>query len=157
MLALLPVKYMPEGGPMKKRSRLILIAISVGVVAAVALTGYRFAGRDNAAITYIEQGIASWYGPGFHGRKTASGDTYDQNDMTAAHRKLPLGSEVTVTNLENGKSVEVEINDRGPYVGNRKIDLSKAAAKKLGIIEDGTAKVRIEATDDQLKASDRDD
>jgi rare lipoprotein A len=132
-----------------------MVAVGIALAAAVALTGYRFAGRNNAAITYIEQGIASWYGPGFHGRKTASGEVFDQNDMTAAHRKLPLGSEVTVTNVETGKSVEVEINDRGPYVGDRRIDLSKAAARKLGILEEGTAKVRIEATDEQLKAAEK--
>jgi len=140
---------------MNRRTRMTFIAVGIGLAAAAALTGYRYAGKDNAAITYIEQGIASWYGPGFHGRKTASGEVFDQNDMTAAHRKLPLGSEVTVTNVETGKSIEVEINDRGPYVGNRKIDLSREAARKLGILEDGTAKVRIEATEEQLKAAEK--
>ncbi|WP_235282192.1 septal ring lytic transglycosylase RlpA family protein [Methyloterricola oryzae] len=92
-------------------------------------------------------GIASWYGPGFDGKATASGDTFDQDELTAAHRTLPLGTEVDVTDLRSGKSVEVEINDRGPYVGNRAIDLSSKAAKKLGIKEKGKAKVRIEADD----------
>lgn len=95
---------------------------------------------------YVERGEASWYGPGFHGKKTASGEIYDQTDMTAAHRRLPLGTEVVVTNLENGKKVKVEINDRGPYAKGRVIDLSKEAGKKLGILSDGTAEVRIEAT-----------
>ena len=99
---------------------------------------------------YREIGRASWYGPGFHGRQTASGDRFDQNDQTAAHRKLPLGSEVTVTNLENGRKVTVQINDRGPYVKGRHIDLSKAAARKLGMVGDGVVRVRIEATRDQL-------
>lgn len=99
---------------------------------------------------YREIGKASWYGPGFHGRQTASGDRFDQNDLTAAHRKLPLGSEVTVTNLENGRKVTVEINDRGPYVRGRHIDLSKAAARKLGMVGDGVVPVRIEATRGQL-------
>ena len=81
---------------------------------------------------------------------TASGERFDQNDLTAAHRNLPLGSEVRVTNLENGRSLTVEINDRGPYVKNRVLDLSKAAARRLGILENGVAKVRIEATQSQL-------
>jgi rare lipoprotein A len=92
-----------------------------------------------------EIGHASWYGPGFHGKKTASGEVFDQNDFTAAHRTLPLGSRVRVTNLTNDKSVDVEINDRGPYVGGRIIDLSRAAANALGMVEDGLTQVRIEA------------
>ena len=99
---------------------------------------------------YEETGEASFYGPGFHGKPTASGETFDQNDLTAAHPELPLGSEVEVENLENGKSVTVEINDRGPYAKGRDIDLSKAAAKQLDMIEDGTAPVRIEATERQI-------
>jgi len=91
-----------------------------------------------------EIGHASWYGPAFHGKKTASGEDFDQNELTAAHRTLPLGSRVRVTNLTNDKSVNVEINDRGPYVGGRIIDLSRAAAKALGMLEDGLARVRIE-------------
>lgn len=125
--------------------------MAVGVLAVIVLTGYHVAGRADRALRYVEQGEASWYGPGFHGRKTASGEKYDQDALMAAHRKLPLGSEATVTNLENGKQVEVEINDRGPYAAGRKIDLSKAAAQKLDIIDDGTAPVRIEATTDQLR------
>jgi rare lipoprotein A (peptidoglycan hydrolase) len=107
-------------------------------------------GEAAGPIVYRQHGMASWYGPGFHGRKTASGERFNQNERTAAHRQLPLGSEVTVTNLENGKSVEVEINDRGPYVKGRRIDLSKAAAREIGMHEDGTARVRIEATAEQL-------
>lgn len=99
---------------------------------------------------FRQVGLASWYGPGFHGRTTASGARFDQNELTAAHRKLPLGSEVKVTNVENGRSIVVEINDRGPYIDGRVIDLSKAAAARLGIIEEGVAQVRIEATPRQL-------
>jgi rare lipoprotein A len=102
---------------------------------------------------FRQVGVASWYGPGFHGRKTASGERFDQNDLTAAHRKLPLGSEVKVTNLENGRSITVEINDRGPYAKGRVLDLSRAAARKLGMVEGGVAKVRIEATRRQLAAA----
>jgi rare lipoprotein A (peptidoglycan hydrolase) len=94
----------------------------------------------------VEQtGEASWYGKGFHGKKTASGEKFDQHDLTAAHPTLPLGTEATVTNLETGKSVEVEINDRGPYTKGRDLDLSREAAKEIGIKEDGAAPVKIEA------------
>lgn len=96
---------------------------------------------------FEQTGEASWYGPGFHGRQTASGEVFDQNEMTAAHRSLPLGTRTEVTNVETGESVEVVINDRGPYVEDRVIDLSKAAAKELGMTEDGTVTVKIEAKD----------
>jgi rare lipoprotein A len=91
-----------------------------------------------------EIGHASWYGPRFHGKKTASGDVFDQTELTAAHRNLPLGSKVRVTNLENERSVEVKINDRGPFIAGRIIDLSHAAARALGMVEDGLARVRLE-------------
>jgi rare lipoprotein A len=97
--------------------------------------------------THKEVGEASWYGPGFQGRKTASGEIFDQRKMTAAHPELPLGTEVEVTNLENKKKVEVEITDRGPYVKDRVIDLSKAAAKQLGMKEEGVGTVKIETAD----------
>ena len=93
---------------------------------------------------YREAGIASWYGPGFHGRKTASGKRYNQNAMTAAHRRLPFGTKVKVTNVDNDKYVVVEITDRGPYSGRRVIDLSRAAAKKLEFVGRGVARVVIE-------------
>lgn len=92
-----------------------------------------------------QQGQASWYGPGFHGKTTANGETYDQNRMTAASTTLPLGTTAKVTNAETGKSVTVKVNDRGPYVGNRVMDLSKAAANKIGIKEKGVGKVKIVA------------
>jgi len=91
-----------------------------------------------------EVGEASWYGPGFQGQETANGETFDQKDMTAAHPSLPMGTKAKVTNLENNKKVEVRINDRGPYAEGRVIDLSRAAAKKLDMKEDGTADVKIE-------------
>jgi rare lipoprotein A (peptidoglycan hydrolase) len=94
----------------------------------------------------VEQvGEASWYGPAQNGKETASGETFDQNGLTAAHRTLPLGSKAVVTNLKTGKSVTVTINDRGPHVKGRKIDLSRAAAQKIGMSKEGVAKVRIEA------------
>lgn len=94
-----------------------------------------------------QTGIASWYGPGFHGHPTASGAIYNQYDLTAAHQTLPLGTKVMVTNLENGRSAEVVINDRGPFVKGRIIDLSYAAARMLGMIGPGTIPVRIEVID----------
>ena len=94
-----------------------------------------------------QHGIASWYGPGFHGKKTTSGTVYDQYGMTAAHQTLPLGSSVLVTNLTNGKSVTVLINDRGPFVGGRVIDLSYAAATAVDMIQPGTAPVVVKVVD----------
>ena len=90
------------------------------------------------------RGIASWYGPGFHGRRSASGERFNQNALTAAHRYLPFGTRVRVTNLNNGRSVVVRINDRGPYSGRRIIDLSAGAARAIGMIRSGTAQVRVE-------------
>ena len=92
---------------------------------------------------YDETGIASWYGEPFHGRKTASGEIYDMNALTAAHKTLPLPSRVRVTNLENGRSIVVTVNDRGPFVPGRIIDLSRRAAQLLGMVKNGTAKVRV--------------
>ena len=94
---------------------------------------------------FVETGYASWYGSDFHGHRTASGEIYNMYDMTAAHKILPMDSYVRVENLENGRSVVVRINDRGPFVRNRIIDLSYQAAKRLGIVGPGTAKVRITA------------
>jgi rare lipoprotein A len=96
----------------------------------------------------IETGLASWYGPGFHGRPTSSSEIYDMHDMTAAHPTLPFGTYVMVTNLENDRTAVVRINDRGPFVGGRIIDLSRAAASVLGIIGPGTARVRLEVLKD---------
>jgi rare lipoprotein A len=92
----------------------------------------------------MQQGAASFYGDGFHGRQTANGEIFDRNLPTAAHRTLPLGSIVRVTNIANGKSIVVRVNDRGPYHGNRILDLSEGAARDLGFIDQGTTRVRIE-------------
>ncbi|MBI5843042.1 MAG: septal ring lytic transglycosylase RlpA family protein [Deltaproteobacteria bacterium] len=94
---------------------------------------------------FAEQGVASWYGPDFHGKPTASGEIYDMFAMTAAHKTLPLGTRVRVTRKDDGRSVLVRINDRGPFVSGRIIDLSKAAATELGLVADGTAPVVMEA------------
>jgi rare lipoprotein A len=98
---------------------------------------------------YDETGIASWYGPDFHGKFTANGELYDMNDLTAAHPTLPLPSVVRVTNLENGRSIVVRVNDRGPYVRGRIIDLSRRAAQLIGMIGTGTAKVRVQVLADE--------
>lgn len=94
---------------------------------------------------YREVGVASWYGKDFHGRKTANGERYNMYSMTAAHKLLPLGTKVRVTHLGSGRSIVVRVNDRGPFVGNRIIDLSYAGAKRLGMLGTGTARVRVEA------------
>lgn len=94
---------------------------------------------------FRERGVASWYGKKFHGRKTSSGEIYDMYRLTAAHKHLPLPTSVKVTNLENGRSIVVRVNDRGPFHDNRVLDVSYAAAQKLGMVEKGTAFVSIEA------------
>ena len=93
--------------------------------------------------SFEQRGVASWYGPKFHGRKTANGEVYNMYDLTAAHRYVPFGTELAVTNLNNGRRVIVRINDRGPFIKNRVIDLSYKAAKKLDMIGTGTAPVRL--------------
>lgn len=95
------------------------------------------------AVHYSAVGVASWYGPGFAGRKTANGEKFRPSGLTAAHRSLPFGTRVKVTNLENERSVIVRINDRGPFVHGRLIDLSFGAAKKIGLLGTGTGKVRV--------------
>ncbi|WP_226816830.1 septal ring lytic transglycosylase RlpA family protein [Advenella sp. FME57] len=105
--------------------------------------------------SFSQEGIASWYGPGFHGRKTANGETFNQNAMTAAHKRLPISSYVRVTRVSTGKSIVVRINDRGPFVGNRVIDLSYGAAKRLGIVNRGSDKVKIEPISKAAAAGER--
>jgi len=108
------------------------------------VNGRRYHVMDEA-YTYTERGIASWYGKKFHGHRTSSGEPYDMYAMTAAHKQLPLPTYVHVTNLENQRSVVVRVNDRGPFHPNRIIDLSYAAAKKLGISANGTGMVEVRA------------
>jgi rare lipoprotein A len=98
-------------------------------------------------VGYIERGVASWYGPGFHKIRTSTGEPYDMYAMTAAHKTLPLPAYVRVTNLQNGRSVVVRVNDRGPFVGNRIIDLSYTAAAKLDMVRNGTAFVEVRSID----------
>jgi rare lipoprotein A len=100
---------------------------------------------------YVETGIASWYGPNFHGKSTANGEIFDQNLITAAHRTLPLPSAVRVTNLENGRTIQLRVNDRGPFARGRIIDLSRRSAQLLGFEKNGTAKVRVEILPDESR------
>ncbi len=97
----------------------------------------------SSSVGYVERGVASWYGPGFHQVRTSTGEPYDMYAMTAAHKTLPLPAYVRVTNLQNGRSVVVRVNDRGPFVGNRIIDLSYTAAAKLDMLRNGTAMVEV--------------
>ncbi len=106
------------------------------------VSGRRYVVLPSAA-GYVEQGVASWYGPDFHGRPTATGETYDMNGLSGAHPTLPLPAWVSVTNLQNGKSVVIRLNDRGPFSKNRIIDLSRAAADRLDMIRTGTALVEV--------------
>jgi len=101
---------------------------------------------------YDETGIASWYGPGFHTKVTANGETYNEMELTAAHKTLPMPSLVRVTNLENGRSIVVRINDRGPFVAGRIIDMSRRGAQLLGFDQKGTAKVRVQILADESRA-----
>ncbi|WP_432218588.1 septal ring lytic transglycosylase RlpA family protein [Pseudomonas kribbensis] len=97
---------------------------------------------------YDQTGVASYYGAKHHGKRTASGEAFNQNSLTAAHRQLPFGTRVKVTNLKNDKSCVVRINDRGPHTRGRIIDVSREAAERLGMIGSGTARVRVQALDD---------
>ncbi len=108
------------------------------------VTGGVVGTMKEVSVTSVHIGIASWYGPGFYGRKTASGEVFDARLLTAAHRTLPFGTMALVTNLANGMNVTVRINDRGPYIYGRTIDLSESVAHMLNIAEEGLARVRIE-------------
>jgi rare lipoprotein A len=104
-----------------------------------------------SAFGFIQEGVASWYGPNFHGHKTSNGETYDMHAGTAAHKTLPMNTELLVENLENGKKTFVRVNDRGPFAKGRIIDLSYTAAKEIGIDECGTSRVRITALGEAIK------
>jgi rare lipoprotein A len=120
-----------------------------GLVAALFLSCISLC----AATSYAETGTASWYGPGFHGKRTANGEVYNKEDMTCAHKTLPFNSLVSVTSLSTGKTCVVRVNDRGPFVKGRVIDLSEAAARAIGMIGSGTAKVKLEVAPDKPKAT----
>lgn len=113
------------------------------VGAPYVVKGVRYVPRVEPG--YDEEGVASWYGPGFHGKRTANGDTYDMEALTAAHTTLPMPSRVRVTNLENGASIVLTVNDRGPFAKGRIVDVSRRAARELGFLRQGTARVRVQA------------
>jgi rare lipoprotein A len=139
----------PRQSPFARSRALVALRRSAAAGAALAAllaaapTGQGPAFADTLP-DWIQQGRVSWYGPGFHGRITANGEIFDTHELTMAHRSLPFGSEVRVTNLENGRSVVLRVNDRGPYVRGRIADLSRAAADELGFADDGVVKARIE-------------
>ena len=117
------------------------LGITRGLFLVAALVGGAFVVGDSSAAQAGQRGAASWYGPGFHGRKTASGDKFNTHAMTAAHRTLPFGTRVKVKNEKTGRAVVVRINDRGPYAQGRVIDLSQASARAIGI--SGVARVSL--------------
>ena len=122
------------------------MAVLVAVLAGCSTAPYRGRSVPDAAAprspgAEVGRGKASWYGPGFHGKRTASGERFDMNDLTAAHRTLPFGTRVRVRNTQNGREVVVRINDRGPHISDRIIDLSKAAAATLDLRQAGEAPV----------------
>jgi rare lipoprotein A len=143
----------------RRRARFVGCLLVVGVAGALSQTvasaktdtrssyqvlGQRYRILDSAE-GYVERGVASWYGPKFHGNVTASGERFDMHALTAAHRTLPIPTDVEVTNLRNGKSIVVRINDRGPFVDRRIIDLSYAAGQALGLVGAGTELVEVRA------------
>lgn len=123
----------------------LLLACGFAVSACTVLPK----GQADLDVSIKERGIASWYGEDFHGWLTANGETYDMEALTAAHRTLPLGTWVLVTNIENGKQVRVRINDRGPYLYGRVLDLSLAGARELDMVDSGVAAVQLEVVGDQ--------
>lgn len=125
-----------------KRIHIRALLAAAGMLVAVSVISATHAHSSGMSQTFA--GSASWYGGKFHGRKTANGELFDMNQLTAAHKTLPFGTRVKVTNNRNGKSVIVRINDRGPYVKKRVIDLSRKAAQEVGMIKSGTAPVTVE-------------
>jgi len=123
---------------------IICSLLLTGCVASPRFTSEKFIRDAGEAYSILEEGMASYYADEFNGKRTSNGEIYDMNQMTAAHRTVPFNSRIRVTNLENGKSVVVRINDRGPFKDDRIIDLSLVAAKSLELIGSGTVKVRLE-------------
>jgi rare lipoprotein A len=127
------------------RRLLVGLSVGLGVLAGCAPRAARPPAEEKPppGRAWLEEGLASYYGPGLAGRPTASGEKFNPQKLTAAHKKLPFGSCLRVVNMENGRSVEVRVNDRGPFVKGRVVDVSTAAAKQLGMMEKGLARVRL--------------
>ena len=119
----------------------MILGARIALLGLAIVSSFTISGAEAAPKAAGQSGAASWYGPGFHGRLTANGERFNTHAMTAAHRTLPFGARVRVTNKNNGRSVVVRINDRGPFVGGRVIDLSKASARAIGV--SGVAKVSL--------------
>ncbi len=119
-------------------------AAAAVVACAIVAVPTESMAQQQASVQTVASGTASWYGARFQGRRTANGERFDKNGMTAAHRSLPFGTRVRVTNRRNGRAVVVRINDRGPFTGGRVIDLSRSAAREIGMVNSGTAPVSIE-------------
>lgn len=123
------------------KSAICAAILTLGVLPATISS---LSARETVAVVQTVNGTASWYGGKFHGRRTANGETYNMHALTAAHPSLPFGTQVVVTNQNNGRTVVVRINDRGPFIGGRIIDLSHKAASQIGMINSGTARVTLE-------------
>jgi rare lipoprotein A len=147
----LPLNSTAVGATMPARVKTAAVFFALLLAAGCSIPPSRVRVPERPATPLSQTGIASWYGPGFHGKATASGDVYNQNDLTAAHQTLPLGTRVIVTNLENGRSAEVTINDRGPFAKGRIIDLSYSAAQLIGMVGPGTALVRVDVIDSPMR------
>jgi rare lipoprotein A len=136
-----PMDHAPAG---RRLASLIVAVAFAAILLAVPAPNAHVPPQADEAPAWTQNGKVSWYGPGFQGRRTANGEIFDTHEMTMAHRSLAFGSKVRVTNLDNGRSIVVRVNDRGPYVGGRIADLSHAAASRLGFVEDGVVHARIE-------------
>lgn len=140
-------------GPGRGSGRALRSAIAAAALLAAGCSGGPAPEPGPVSVGWTQEGIASWYGDEFQGRPTASGERYDQEGMTAAHRHLPFGAWVRVENLDNGRQVLVRITDRGPFVEGRIVDLTRAAAREIGMLGPGTARVRLVVVDLPPRAS----
>lgn len=141
---MLPWRCAGDGRSVARWRCAVGIPLALVVVLAAGCGGGPRPSTAPVSVGWSQEGVASWYGPGFHGRRTASGEVYDMDGMTAAHRTLPFGTWVRVVNRENGRAARVRITDRGPFREGRIIDLSRAGARELGMLGSGTARVRLE-------------
>lgn len=136
----------PATRPARPARRRLLTA-ALGILLASGCGGARSSPATDVEPGWTEEGVASWYGPDFHGKPTASGEIFDMESMTAAHPSLPLGTRIRVTVLSTGRNTVLRVNDRGPFTGGRILDVSRAAARVLGFLGDGTARVEVRVLD----------